>query len=462
MKNKLLLLLLILFSVSFAEFRYNGNSYTILSSDNHTDDTYFENWTKLDFSYNKFRAGFQVESHNPPLSFSQDTVGYGLYQRYLNYSSNNIQITIGNFYTMLGRGLVLRSFENRPLRWDTNIDGVNFNFQTKYVDGKLLSGKPRDRSGMRLDRLDGGELTFKIHDRVQVGSTYLATIDDEEKRIHRGSGYLNFSFPLASFYSEYASRKDFETDWGEGRALYTSADFFINTMTLRAEYKDYDNYHLYKNSLYDYNNPPTVVREHLYTLLNRHQHIINPQDEKGWLVESLIPVSDYGMSTLSYSKTNNHQGDRLFQEYYAQLELFYPEDWNWILAAGHEKDREGRYMNFVFGSTYNFNYINTIKIIYEHQHNKILLTDRQFFSQIYYLEYSRAPHFTISIIAERTTEQFNERDLWFGVQLDTQFFDRYELSLFGGTRREGKICSGGVCVYKPEFEGIEAIFQVRI
>ncbi len=457
-----LIFLLVLSSLLYADFQYNGNSYNIISADQHTDDTYFENWTKLDFRYKQVSAGLQVEAHKPPLPYSMDTTGYGLYQRYLKYSGDHFQITVGNFYKMLGRGLVLRSFENRSLRWDTNIDGVNLNFQTKYLDGKVLSGKPRDRSGVRLNRIDGGELRLKPLAFLDIGSTFLATSDMNDNALQRGSFFTNLNFPTASIAAEYASRKDSNTDWGKGHALYLSADFFVEAMTFRTEFKDYDNFHLYHNSLYDYNNPPTVVREHLYTLLNRHQHVINANNEQGWLIETIMPVTDVGMSTVNYNRTNNHNGDKLFEEYYGQFELFYPNDWNWVLAAGHEKDREARYLNAVFSAAYNIDYTNAVKIIYEHQHVKILLNERQFYSHILHLEYSRAPHFTISMIAERTTEQFSEKQFWLGFQCDLQLFSRYELSLFGGTRREGKMCAGGVCVYKPEFEGVEATLQIRL
>ncbi len=185
------------------------------------------------------------------------------------------------------------------------------------------------------------------------------------------------------------------------------------------------------------------------------------QNEKGWLFETNIPLKDFGMATLNYNRTNNQVGEKLFEESYGQFEFFYPADWDWVFVTGHEQDREARYMNFVFSAGYNIDFVNSLKFIYEHQHVKISLTDRQFYSQIYHLEYSRSPYFTLSLIAEKTTEQYSERKLWTGIQGDI-VFGRYDISIFGGTRRGGKMCAGGVCVYKPEFEGLEAIIQIRL
>lgn len=448
-------------SLVFAQHQFNFITYNLLSVNNNTNKAYFENWTELDYSYKKFQLGLQMEAHDPPVPYSADTSGYGLYQRYVGYNGDNFQVTVGNFYTMLGRGLVLRSFENRSLRWDTNIDGVNFNFQTKYVDGKLLSGKPRDRSGDRLERLDGGELTIKPLESFHFGSSFFSTKDDQNISNSRGSIYTNFYLPSMSLYTEYASRKDGDLEWGNGHAFYLSGDLFVKSITLHAEYKEYDNYHLYGNGLHDYNNPPTVVREHMYTLLNRHQHVLKLNNEKGWLVETNIPIFDFALSTWSYSKTTNLEGDELFDEVFGQAEIFYSENWNWILAGGLEEDRESEYKNFILSSSYNLDYVNAIKFIYEHQHVKIKLTDRQFYNQIYLIEYSRSPYFTLSMIFERATDQYSNEDGWLGIQADVHIFNNYELSLFGGSRREGKMCAGGVCVYKPAFEGIEAIFQYR-
>ncbi len=215
-KTYIIISVLFFSSLLYSQVRFAGNTYNIIAADKNTEKTYFENWTDFDFIYKKFQIGLRFEAHKPPLPYSLDTTGYGISQRYLNYFSDNFQVTVGNFYTMLGRGLVLRSFENRGIRWDTNIDGINLNFQTTYINGKIISGKPRDRSGLRLTRLDGGEITFKPFDLFHIGSTYLNTKNDDNKSLQRGSVYTNFNLPFLSLYAEYAGRQDTDLDWETG------------------------------------------------------------------------------------------------------------------------------------------------------------------------------------------------------------------------------------------------------
>ncbi|MCK5075352.1 MAG: hypothetical protein KAR38_03200 [Calditrichia bacterium] len=444
-----------------AQADLTGSSYTELSNDKNTDETYFENWTEVIATSGKFRLGMRYEVHNPPLSFSPEKVGNGFYQNFVEYQDKNYQVTFGNFYSMLGRGLVLRSFENRTLRWDTNIEGLRFYSRHSKVETKVIIGKPRDRQGNRLKTLHAGEIKFKPLQYFNAGGTFLKTKTLENQDISWGSAFSTLNFSWINFYGEYA-KKEAVSDNPEGKAIYMAADVFVKDLSLRSEYKNYDNFHLARGSYYDYNNPPTVVREHLYTLLNRHQHVMNTNNEIGLLFEAGYPVGDLGIVTANYNRTTNRDYREVYREYYGQFEMDYPEDWAWVFAAGHEKDLEARYLNFVNSTSWSMSDYNSLKVIYEHQHARIHLTDRKFYSQILLLGFSRAPYFTFSVIGEKTTEQTSDKDYWLGAQVDAQYKEKYDVTVFAGTRREGKICAGGVCVYKPEFEGIELILKIRL
>jgi len=93
------------------------------------------------------------------------------------------------------------------------------------------------------------------------------------------------------------------------------------------EYKDYDQFNLTERTInkdpsseLTYNNAPAVAREHLYTLMNRHQLVQNANDEKGYLVELTYSFRDAAVFTLSHSKTDNQKDLLVYQEYYGQIE----------------------------------------------------------------------------------------------------------------------------------------------
>ncbi|MFZ0390105.1 MAG: DUF6029 family protein, partial [Calditrichia bacterium] len=156
--------LLIFFAVQglyAIHLEFDGNTYLEYSIDRLSDKQYFEDWTDLLLRYKNWRLGVRYEAHLPPQPYSQDTSGHGISQRFIEYHRDHLNITAGNFYTLFGRGLVLRSFENRVLRWDTNIDGGKVEFFSNFADAKLIGGKPRDLTGKRHEVLYGGELNVK-------------------------------------------------------------------------------------------------------------------------------------------------------------------------------------------------------------------------------------------------------------------------------------------------------------
>ncbi|RMF55269.1 MAG: hypothetical protein D6748_15470, partial [Calditrichaeota bacterium] len=264
---------------------------------------------------------------------------------------------------------------------------------------------------------------------------------------------------LGSLYLEYAERWNPDNK-KMGDALFISNNIFLGAFSFLLEFKDYDAFDI--SEAVTYNNPPLVAQEHLFTLLNRHQLVQNANDERGFLFQLSYPVIEDGILTVNTSLTENHQKAKLYQEYFAQFDWLTPNDWEFIWLASYQKDAAGRYLNFVSSSSFEVSSYNSLKFIYEHQHTRILLTDRQFYSQFVQLGFSHAPTWTISFLGERTTDQFSSRSVWAGVQLDLNVFEKIDFSLFAGTRRKGKICAGGVCVTKPELEGIELIMTTRL
>ena len=435
-----------------AQISFQGNNYLEYSINRKLDENFFENWTDLFMQWKNWRTGVRYEFHLPPQPFSQDTVGQGIAQRFLEYRQKEFSFTLGNFYTLLGKGLVLRSFENRQIRWDTNIDGAKIEFNNRYLDLNLLGGRPRDRSGRRHEVLQAGQINLKPLDWFNVGATMLYTRLKSKGKVQWGSVFGGLNLNFGNLYAEYA-RKKYPAAYPQGSAFYGMGNFWLGPVTLLLEYRDYDQFDLTEGLTY--NNPPTAVREHLYTLLNRHQHVMEANDEKGYLLELGYAFSDWGVLTLNHSRTENHAGLMLYREYYGQVELDPTDDWSLVGATGEQRDLEARYLNFVGTAKWGFTGYDALKMIYEHQHVKILLNDRQFYNQAVSLNWEHSPVFTLSLLAERTTDQFSERKIWLGGQAAIHFLEQYDLTIFAGSRREGKICAGGVCIYQPEFEGIE-------
>ncbi len=448
----LLLVLSLIKTDLFAQLQLQGNNFLEYSVDRETDNKYFEDWTDIYMNYQNWRLGARYEMHLPPQLYSLDTTGQGISQRFMEYRKDNLVVTLGNFYSLFGRGLVLRSFENRMLRWDTNIDGAKFEFHQRYIDFQLLGGRPRDRSGRRHAVLEGGTVNLKPVLFLSFGGSYVTTRLPAEGDVDWGSVHAETNLNWGSFYFERAFKK-FPNTYPPGKAYYGMGNVYYGPLTALVEYRDYDQFDLTEGLTY--NNPPAVVREHLYTLMNRHQLVQNANDEKGYLAELSYTIGDKGVLTLSNSRTTNHDGLLLYREYYGQLEFDPTYNLNLVGGFGQQRDLAAEYLNFVGTGKLSFKGYNAVKLIVEHQHAKVLLNDRQFYNQAITLSYDRSPLYTLSLLAERTTDQLSEKDIWLGGQVDVHFLENFDLSVFGGKRREGKLCVGGVCIFRPEFEGVE-------
>ncbi|GAB4327534.1 MAG: hypothetical protein Kow0037_01170 [Calditrichia bacterium] len=445
---------------SFSQVNVQANSYLEVAKDTEEKEEYFEEWTDLYLGYKNWRVGLRYEFHRPPFPFNTDLSSWNdLTQRFIEYRTANLSVTLGHFYTLLGRGLVLRSFENRILRWDNNLDGAKIEYFNSLFELKLLAGKPRDPKRNRGEWLKGGSINLKPLSFFNVGATFLDTKWSNDESVRWGSVFAGLTFDYGDVYFERAFR-DFPEEMPEGKAYFGGSNLYFGNFNAQVEYRYYKNFALV-DGLLQYNNPPTVYREHLYTLLNRHQLVQDADDERGYMVQLSYTLGDLGVWTVNHSRTKNSQGDTLYLEYYTQLDLDPTPDLNLVAGGGYQRDASSRYLNFVTTAKWAFADAGAIKAIFEHQHAKVLLTERQFYNQAYTISYDHGGYITLSVLAERSTDQLSEKDFWIGGQADVHLPYNFDVTLFGGSRRKGKICAGGVCIERPAFEGVEMRLQHR-
>ncbi len=382
---------------------------------------------------------------------------------------------------------MLRSFENRTLRWDSNLRGAKAEFNHRYADLEILAGEPRKArlgpdeqekktpaSGVRLPWMYGGELKIKPSNSFGAGGIFLHTESQPQtdNASNRTAAFAEVNLSNGGFYGEYAT-----TDRNDGQGIYLSANLFVGALSLLGEYRNYQDIGFEEGLL---NNPPTVFQEHLFTLLNRQQLIQNPNNERGFLIEAGYPVSEYSVLTTSYSRTENDAGFLLYKDVFAIYEHDDFQGGEWVWAAGRQEDILGRYLNWVTSVAYDFGNYKSLKIIYEHQHAKFpettTLSARQHYDQLLTMELGLSSGLGISFLGEHSTDQFadlkslndnltskKKHHYWIGGQIDATFAgERLQATLFAGQRRKGKVCIGGVCVVKPELEGLELIFTARL
>ena len=102
----------------------------------------FGNFT---YTYGQFTAGVRFESYqNAILGFPNRFKGSGIGSRYVRYNSDNLDITVGNFYEQFGNGLSFRTYWEPNLGIDNAMDGVRVIFKPfKGLSLKAVYGQQR-------------------------------------------------------------------------------------------------------------------------------------------------------------------------------------------------------------------------------------------------------------------------------------------------------------------------------
>jgi len=452
-----------------------------------------ENWFNLDYRYNIFSAGirfdiFQPNDPNPAISRGKERyadIAFKYIEAELGDIEEGMKVTAGNFYSLFGRGLILKSYENRNIRIDNNLLGVKVEGYYSGLKLIALTGMAENFYAERKDILHAFDLEYKILNDLKVGGSFASNDPEEEvARTMIGSLRIQPSIWNFDFYGEYGLKRNndikrknfFNTANNIGEAYYMGANFYYGTLSLVGEYKYYDNFIFSSNDgTIIYNNPPAVRKEYTYVLLNRHPSPLNQNNEKGFQVEANYSFTDETFLTVSYGETNTLGSNSYYQkvlgvnqsvrlqlkETFTQLNHTWSENFKTIAAFGYNEEKDANTKNItpVLENHFYIDEINTIKLIIEHQHTTDRTTTEKYYSDVATLEYLRSPLLSISVVSEMQTKEPQAgkivRRFWNFIQFGYKLGEHTNLSLLIGTRQAGNICIGGVCRYEPEFSGVE-------
>ncbi len=459
----------------------------------------FENWLNIDYRYNIFSAGFRLDifqpnDPNPAISRGKERyadIAYKYIEAELGDIDKGLKITAGNFYSLFGRGLILKSYENRNIRIDNNLLGVKVEGYYGGLKLTALTGMAENFNAERKDILHAADLEYKIIRNLKIGGSF-ASNDPEGGAARTMMGSLRIQPVIWNFdfYGEYGLKRnnDIRKNLHDnpdfiGKAYYASANFYYDQFSLVGEYKYYDNFIF---SSYDgtiiYNNPPAVKKEYTYILLNRHPSPLNQNNEKGFQVEANYSFTDETFLTVSYGETKTVGPDSYYQkviginqasrvqlkETFAQLNHTWNDNFKTIATFGYNEEQDDNTKNItpVLENHFYIDEINTIKLVIEHQQTTDRTTTEKYYTDVAALEYLRSPLLSISVVSEMQTKEPQAgkivRRFWSFIQFGYKLGEHSDLSLLIGSRQAGNICIGGVCRYEPEFQGIEVKMLTRL
>lgn len=119
------------FVSSFAQdFKFSASNQLEYYFNSGNNKDIFHDWFDFAGTYDLYQAGLRYEAHQPD-DFGNTFQEFSY--RYFQVTTKSFQIIAGNYYAMFGRGLILRSYENRDLRFDNNLDGIKGNLNSGPV-----------------------------------------------------------------------------------------------------------------------------------------------------------------------------------------------------------------------------------------------------------------------------------------------------------------------------------------
>jgi len=425
------------------------------------DRDIIENWTDLTLQRQNLHLGLRYEINRPPdpFIFPQDTLldNYELTYRFAEFHYKNLTARIGNFYTMFGRGLVLRTYEDRNLRVDNNLDGLKLIFSDQSYKVQIISGKMRDKYNRRKNTLYGFDSEISPFESIHLGGSFLFQDNPRNEIQQLMAARINLTQDWWDFYAEVAM-----PDLNQDPSFYLALNLIYEQFAITAEYKDYNRLSFKNFYGTEYNAAPSLTREHAFALLNRHPHFLNLNDERGYQFEGTYFPTDELEILINHSQTFNLDNTSIFQEYYAEIHHYFSENLEYRLAGDWNFDLTTRTENItpIADVTYNLSERDQIHLSYQHQHTKNTIDKSEYDNELLLLEYSHSPFITLALVGEYTNKHklknvILERHTWLYGNVTFNFWRNQQLSLLYGSRQEGFVCVGGICRYEPEFKGFE-------
>ncbi|MFH1220264.1 MAG: DUF6029 family protein [Candidatus Eisenbacteria bacterium] len=420
-----------------------------------------------DKTYNPRR----IEVPQPKIKHRYAELALDSLPRIGNLALGSLALRAGHFFATFDRGLTLRSFEDIDLERDTALDGILGEYQVGPLKVSALSGKTTERiSDTRQDEHGAGGARV-VMAREGLFSLAASGLKRATERLDRTvalpeslrkfddtiiGGEAELWIKSVHLAADYAYR---EGDYyptlarGEipGHGGYVSGNLSTAWLTLLGEYKEYRRF---ENALV---NPPTCVREHIWTLMNRTTHQVNLDDERGYLVEGTLTVFEDMPITGSASEARTANGDLAHWEMFGSVERPLGSMGTGSLGASWSREYvSGKFTEYmtVMGEA-DLTGETGVGLEFSLGGQRIEEpTGDAFANFLGTATWYPTSVVTLSGVAETSTQKNLKRDRWLYGEVGAALGEGFDVALGFGTERGGKKCSGGVCYTEPEFAGL--------
>jgi len=518
----ILLLSLFMSGIHLAQISYNisntlryGNGERAIGTTK-GEFRYFENLTdiRLSLPY-KITIGARALYDNPPeIGF----VDKGLKRRFIELSSDNYLIRLGNFSELYGRGLALNLFENRSLGYDTWMDGVRGKYSFDNFNFSAIAGKLNFKDSIEIKRKEdytifGGGIEYNPLSNIKLGLAYIyskALFNVLPKGIeitaNTPSFYLSYDSKNISFLFDYSfkdSRQLNDNVYSKGRGIYTSISYTQPGIGITLDYKNYAfderdpferNDFTRPSRMLPFQNPPIVLKEHSYTLFTRAIHEVDFNDELGFQLEVFLTPSENSFLTMNASFASRHSRWELmngfefkkmderkiipgfsnayspYYEMFAELEYEFSDNTSCKIAAAKRSKilanefSPGSNDHVIHSTILPFQLKKKINswLSFETDYQIEFVNDnyntsqQKFNNQLFSLIGIFVQDYTLTFRYEFTTNNYevSKKRVWSAVEVGGRVNQNISFVIAYGSERGGQICSNGVCRYIIPFNGL--------
>lgn len=472
------------------EFQY-GN----LPFENNRDLTTSYNQLNLFYDADQLSFFTKVEQFITPF---EERNYFELTQKQVQFQDDNLRIRLGNFYETIGRGLLLRSydipgsvyedaFQRTRYGFFRDLEGVSIDATNgSWLEVKALRAKPlfnllppafKPDSLRRPDLVEAIETKIILSDYVNVGGAFMRSNPSFSNDFQDYGSFMFDLNPISAVqvFGEYAFNTNaslFSFNKDDSYALYTGFNFYLKSFGGSFEYKNYNQFRLGQG----YNDPPSLIKEHTYAVLNRSTHVLETTNESGYQAEVYYNF-DKGHSISANVTTANNDLFKEFnyREYF--LEGYYQVDDYLSVRSFFDyanDDLKGEEDRISFGAIIDksFNYVWGLAIDFQYQtftrsfdsdpsenyYSSITATILPDFSFALIFEASSDPQLTDS---PSTFEVETNLRTWLGGNASYKINSENRIDIFAGKRRGGPACTSGICYEILDFEGVEVRFSTR-
>lgn len=392
----------------------------------------------------------------------------------VNYKSKQWEVNLGNFNSTLDRGVLLRSYEIQGALLEDlsrrgkyyfyrDVLGAKVGFRKKSFSVTALWGYVLNNvfppslpfKDRRSDEVAAISTTFKgFKQKLGISGIRVKNIMDES---YYGSANLYGKIlPDLTYYVLYAHKVNNNVPGNNAHALYGNLNFAVRSFGISAEWKDYTNFVLGSGI----NEPPALVKEHTYRVLNRSTHVLNPSNEKGVQLEGYFNLNDLTSLTLNYTQATNDSGKKFqFEEWFAEYSAAFSDQTDFSVFFDYANDdlknqRDRRSSGF----TLNHMLSSAIQsVAFEFNAQSYKQDSIRTMNYVGDLTLRYKTKLFLSLLYEWSNDKFLTADsrTWFGTTLNYKINPNNTFVLFGGDRRGGPACNAGVCYEILDFKGVE-------